>query len=106
LGQALEANELGKVQCLQFIMRWMEGTPDYTFGIGPDFVDFCGKDLNLSGVYMAALTSAAVSEKFEDKSSEQLSANAREIFLDYCADPAHGVKPNKAVKNALKSRNS
>ena len=106
LGQALDANELNKLQCLQFIMRWMEGTPDYTFAIDSDFVNFCGKDVSLSGVYMAALSSAAVSEKFTDKSPEKLTANARELFLDYCANPANKVKQNKAVKTALKERNS
>lgn len=41
LGQSIESNELNKPYCIKFIMKWMEGTPDYSFSLGTDFTDFC-----------------------------------------------------------------
>lgn len=106
LGQTITDNEANKLKCLQFIMRWMDGTADYSFAIDSDFIDFCGKDLSLSGVFMASLAKSALSEELTDKSSQKISAMGKELFLDYCAKPENLVKQNKAIKNALKARNS
>jgi hypothetical protein len=106
LSQPYKTNELNKLTCVQFIMRWMEGTPDFTFNIGSDFVDFCVKDTELGSVYMASMAKAATDKGFEDKSSEGITSSARELFLDYCSVPENNVKKNKAIKKALKERSS
>lgn len=104
LSQPYEINEMNKVYCLQFIMRWMEGTPDYTFSIGADFVDLCKEDVKLGSLYMVSLSKAALSNKEQDKTPEDFNSAAKNIFLDYCANPDNNVKKNKGIKKALKQR--
>ncbi len=106
LNQSYKENELNKMYCIQFIMKWMEGTPDYTFALGSDFADFCKNDTELGSVYMASLSIAAVDKNSDSKSADELTLKAREIFIDYCADPAHKVKKNKAIKKAIESQKS
>jgi len=104
LSQPYKVNEQNKLYCIQFIIKWMEGTPDYSFSIGTDFVELCKDDTELSTVYLASLAKSGVDKNFEDKSSEALSSNAKELFLAYCAEPENKVKKNKAIKKALKGK--
>ncbi|MEN8228314.1 MAG: hypothetical protein ABFS38_09190 [Bacteroidota bacterium] len=106
LSQPYKINQQNKLYCIQYILKWMEGTPDHTFNIGEDFVNFCGNDTELSTVYLASLAKSAVDEGVMDKSSEGLSSNAKGVFLDYCEKPENKVKKNRAIKKALKERNN
>jgi len=82
----------------------MEGTADYSFSIGTDFIELCKGNKDLGTIYMACLVNVATSSEYSNKSSVALSKNAKEVFLDYCAKKTNNVKYNKAIKKALKKR--
>ncbi|WP_417601136.1 hypothetical protein [Owenweeksia hongkongensis] len=103
LNQNVVDNELNRLTCTAFMMDWMEGTPDYTFSIGSEFMDYCKGQIALQNVYMASLVKVALDGE-PGADPQQISDNAREIFLDYCADENNKVKKNRAIKKALKAR--
>ncbi|MEZ5069913.1 MAG: hypothetical protein R2751_02825 [Bacteroidales bacterium] len=104
LSQPYKSEEQNKLYGIQFILRWMEGTPDYMFSLGQDYSDLCKNDLELSTTYLAALALAAVDPAVVDKSSDNLSKQAKEFFLDYCARPENKVKTNRSIKKALEEK--
>lgn len=100
LASPLSENYLDKNKALGFIMRWMEGTPDYHFGLGMEFVELTKGDMVLPSAFMAALAKAAITGNYAD-SNKQMEAGIK-IFIDYCKDPKNKVKHNKAIKKYLK----
>lgn len=102
LGQKYKSNELTKLKCMQFIMKWMAGTPDYSFSLGSDFSSLCNKDTELVTLYMASLVKAALNDDYSGKDSKSITKNGHEIFLKYCASPENNVKMHKALKKAVK----
>jgi hypothetical protein len=99
-------NETNKLYAIQFILRWMEGTPDYTFTIGPDFLELTDGKPELSQIYIASLVKATLDHKNEDLYLDAINEKARNNYVDYCAKPENRVRKSKAVKNILKERNN
>lgn len=97
-------NETDKEDASKFIIRWMEGTPDHTFTIASDFTDLTGGREDLSGLYFASLVKATIENKSKSLYLDEVNIKARDIYLDYCADPENKVRNTKAVKKLLKER--
>jgi hypothetical protein len=106
LNNPVKQNELDRNYAIQFIMRWMEGTPDYTFNIDKEVMDLTGGESELLSLYFAALSKAVVNEPVLAESQEQLTSKATDILLDYCANPDNQVKNSKKIKKLLKTRQS
>ncbi len=106
LSKPIDKNDANRYKAISFSLVWMEGTPDYQFTIEEEQMQLTKNSQELLGVYFAALTSAALDNKYQDKSTEGLSKHARDIFLDYCSASSNKVKNNKYIKKALKERDS
>ncbi len=101
LNTPLNEREKVRERAVRFILRWMEGTPDYSFALGEDFINLTKGNEDLPGVYLSALVKAALDNRIN---GEAINAQGRELFLDYCANENNKVKPNKKVKKLLKAR--
>ena len=98
-------NELNRLTAIQYIMKWMEGTPDYTFEIGKEAMDLTKGNNDLLGLYLAAMSKVVLDEKGGEKlSNEQIYNQAEEILVNYCSDPDNKIKPSKKIKKIIKSR--
>lgn len=84
-----------------FIMKWMEGTPDYTFNLGEDFMRLTKGNDELPSVYLSAMVKAALDNKVDDEAIDPI---AKKLFLDYCANESNNVKYNRKVKKMIKAR--
>ncbi len=51
---------LPRLNGTRFLLDWMGGTPDYTFDLDKKVIKYFEKDIDLMGVYTAALASLAV----------------------------------------------
>src|SRR5688572_24522752 len=51
----LEKNNIDRLKSLQFIIKWMTGTPDYTFTIDKVATDVTKGNDDLVGLYMAGM---------------------------------------------------
>ncbi|WP_295674720.1 hypothetical protein [uncultured Mucilaginibacter sp.] len=80
-----------------FLLKWMGGTADYSFDLDEKVIKYFVKDLDLMGVYMAALTSSALQNK-TPKDSKSLTTLAAKRFVEYINTPANNVKMNGKLK--------
>lgn len=96
--------DLNHLIALQFIMRWMEGTPDYMFNLDESITDVTRSDSYLLGVYLASMSKFVIENKDKSKDQDEIKYNAFLMFIHYCEDPAKKVKQKKAIKELIKAR--
>jgi hypothetical protein len=104
LSTPIDKNNINRAYAIQYILKWMEGTPDYTFSIDKNAMDLTGKDPELISVYFAALSKAALDNNEKKLSTDDITKKATGYLLDYCANPDNKVKKTKALKKKLKER--
>jgi len=97
--------ELIRLSATQYLLKWMEGTPDYTFHINKDAVDLTKGNSDLLGLYFAAMTKVVLEDANGTALTEDEIYNKSEgLLVDYCANPDNKMKPSKKIKKILKSR--
>jgi hypothetical protein len=96
--------ELNRLTSLQYIIKWMEGTPDYTFEIGQKAMELTKGNSDLLGLYFAAMSKVVIENKEGELSNEEIYNRAEELLVNYCADSSNKMKPSKKIKKLIKSR--
>lgn len=66
----------------QFLIKWMNGTPDYTFYLEEKETNFFNTDSDLMLMYMAGLTKFSVENK-EIKDQKAIVIGAMQLVLSY-----------------------
>lgn len=94
--------ELNRLNAIKYIMKWMEGTPDYTFDIGEKAMKLTTGDTDLLGLYVAAMSKAVIENTAGKLSSDEMYNQAEKILVNYCAVADHKMKPSKKIKQLLK----
>lgn len=96
-------NEAKRAIATQFIMKWMTGTPDYTFEIGPKAIELTnGGSKELFGMYLAALTKVGIENKGKKLSDDKLHQKAQAYLVAYCANSVNKIKASKQIKKLIK----
>ena len=72
----------------QFLLKWMNGTPDYTFNLGEQETNYFNTDADLMLMYMASLTQFTLANK-EIKDQKILVLGAMNIVLPYLNKQEH-----------------
>lgn len=85
-----------------FLLKWMGGTPDYSFDLDKNVIKYFEKDLDLMGVYMAALTSSALQNKTV-KDSKSLTSLAAKRFVIYINNPASNVNMTGKLRKLIEA---
>ncbi len=101
---ASRALELNRLISIQYIMKWMQGTPDYTFEIGNSALELTKGNSDLLGLYLAAMTKTVLENDDKKLNDETIYRNAEQILVDYCADSKNLTKPSKKIKKLLRKR--
>ncbi|MDC9722949.1 MAG: hypothetical protein PSN34_09295 [Urechidicola sp.] len=97
-------DELNRLISIQYIMKWMEGTPDYTFDLGEKSMELTKGKFDLLGLYMAAMSKVVIENKGEKLDSDEIYNRAEGILVNYCSNSDNKLKPSKKIKKILKSR--
>lgn len=99
LSTPLEKDNLYRLKCTQYLIRWMTGTPDYTFSLvaGKLFK----KNDDLLVVYMAALTKYCMENKLNGKEGNIVQVEAYKLIGAYCKNEGNGVKKTGEVKKLV-----
>jgi hypothetical protein len=103
LSMPIEKKNPNRDQAMSFIMKWMQGTPDYSFVLDESIAKITAGDNELMGIYLAALASTALS-KGKEITREELRIGSYARLADYCSDPAHNYKPKGEVKKLIEAR--
>lgn len=93
-----DKDNLERLYAIQFIMKWMEGTPDYTFIIDEKFARAFVADADLLGLYVAAMTKYALENKEQAGDATTVSLNAIKIIIEYSSKPGNNLKQTGELK--------
>lgn len=97
-------DELHRLISIQYIIKWMEGTPDFTFEIGEEAMELTkGRD-DLFGLYLAAMTKVVLENKDGKLGNSEIYNRSEQILVDYCSYKENSIKPSKKIKRLIKSK--
>ncbi|WP_029038583.1 hypothetical protein [Salinimicrobium xinjiangense] len=96
--------ELNRLTSIQYILKWMQGTPEYTFDIGEQAMELTKGNPDLLGLYLAAMSKVVLENRDTALNKEEIYTRAEEILVDYCAVSSNNMKPSKKIKKLIKSR--
>lgn len=84
-------NDIKHLKALQFLIRWMDGSPDYSFSIDASIDKASDSNPAVLAKFLASMVKY-VMENISDKDNKpSVKYNSFLIFLDYCANPANQV---------------
>lgn len=91
-------NDMDRLQSLRFLIKWMTGTPEYSFtldGVAGKIIK--GND-DLLGVYMACMTKYCLENPANAKDTKLVQLNSIKLLLQYCEDGKNNMKMTKQLK--------
>lgn len=94
--------ELNRLNAVQYIIKWMSGTPDYTFDIGENAMKLTDGNSDLLGLYMAAMSKVVLENTTQKLSSNEIYSQSEKIVVKYCSIADNKVKPSKKIKQLIK----
>ena len=99
-----EKNNVQRLRSLSFIIRWMTGTPDYSFTLDEVATKSTKGNEDLLGLYMAAMTKYSLENKESSKDQKLVKLNALTILLNYCEDAGNNIKMTKQLKKLSEAK--
>ncbi|MGB4772902.1 MAG: hypothetical protein WBP58_15660 [Chitinophagaceae bacterium] len=103
LSTPIAKDDVNRLLSLRFLLRWMTGTPDYTFSLGGNISKAVANNEDLLGVYMAAMAKYALENSAVAKDEKKVNLEATKMMLAYCEDEKNNVKLNKTLKKMIEA---
>lgn len=103
LSHPFDRNNKDLMNSLQFISKWMNGTPDYSFAAF-DMEEKIGSDRDILGLYMIAKAKYILENKANAKDAKLVKLNAVTLLLDYCSKKDNLVRMTKQMKKLAEAR--
>ncbi|MGC4039766.1 MAG: hypothetical protein QM710_02945 [Flavobacterium sp.] len=88
-----------RTEAVQYILKWMDGSPDYSFTIDADIMDkVVAKDNGLLGIYMACMAKFCLENEAYANDSKIVKISAIKLIIAYAENPKNKVKMSKPLK--------
>lgn len=87
---------------MAFIIKWMTGTPDYTFTIDSNPA-VMGTDAEMISVYVAAMCKFVLENKSKSTDEAAIKLASWKFVADYVANPAHKVTQTRPLKKLVEA---
>ncbi|MGV3696643.1 hypothetical protein [Flavobacterium sp.] len=99
LSTPYDKNDLQRAKSLQFMTRWMEATPDFSFYFDQTVTEKIvnGND-DLLGYYSAAMTKFSLENKDKAEDPGVVMVNSVKMLLAYCENPKNNLKMPSALQ--------
>lgn len=104
LNNPIDKESMPRLNCAQYMIRWMTGTPDYTFTLEAGKIFKKNDDLLV--VYMAALTKFCMENKLNGKEGDQVRLGAHKLLAAYCKKENNNVKQTSEIKKLVSAYES
>lgn len=101
-GSPADQAELNRLNAIQYIIKWMSGTPDYTFDLGEKAMKLTDGNSDLLGLYMAAMSKVVLENTAQKLSSDEIYTQSEKIMVNYCSITDNKMKPSKKIKQLIK----
>ena len=93
-----DKDDLERLYAIEFIMKWMGGTPDFSFEMNEKFMKPFVEETDLLGLYMGAVAKFAIEHKEQVKDANAINLNAVKMVIDYSNKPANNLKQTGELK--------
>ena len=103
LSTPMEKNNINRLRALQYIIKWMSGTPAYSFTLDEQATKFAKKNDDLLGLYMAAMTKFVLENKGDAKDQDKIKYNAVKLIIAYAKEEKNKVKLNAELKKTIEA---
>jgi hypothetical protein len=103
LSTPMDSKSIERLKSLQYVIKWMSGTPDYNFTLDEQAVKFSKNNDDLLGLYMAAMTKYVLENNSESKNQNSIKLNAVKTIIQYSKNENNNVKINKELKKAIEA---
>ena len=105
LNKPLDKDDVSRYYAIQFIMRWMEGTPDYTFSINSEVTQISKKNDELMAIFFAAMTKYVLENKENANDEKIVRKQSLIMVLEYIENPKFVIKQDKNIKKYINAKN-
>jgi len=100
----IEKENTTRKNAIAFIMKWMAGTADYSFGMDETISKIGSNDNDIIGMYFVCLAKYALS-KGPGVDRDELKYNAYVLLATFCENPDNNYKPRGEVKKLIDAKN-
>jgi hypothetical protein len=100
----MDDDNTNRTNALQFMFRWMDGTPDYTFMLDETVGKLAQTSDALMGVYMACMCRYVLENKEKAKDDKEVKYNSVLMLIDYSQDPNNQVEISGELKNLIQAK--
>lgn len=99
-----EKDNLHRKNAISFIMKWMSGTPDFSFIPDKTVTKVTSNDHDLAGLYFVCLAKYAL-EKGKGVDREELKYNSYLLLANYCENPENSYPIKGEIKKLIEAKN-
>lgn len=99
----IEKDNLQRLKATSFVIKWMGGTPDYTFSLGDKDIKVFKKDLDISGLYFAAMVQACLQNPATCGDAKAVRLQAYKTLIAYVSQETNHAKPSKELKKLIEA---
>ena len=89
---------------LQFISKWMRGTPDFSFVIDGTAAKITKNNNELLVIYLASMVKYSLENRTAAKDPKLVKLNSMSLMLDYCQNTNNNIKMNKQLLKLAEAR--
>jgi hypothetical protein len=100
----VEKDNAHRESAINFVMKWMQGTPDFSFPLDETLTKIAKNDYDLIGVYIACCAKYAL-EKGKGVSRDDIKYNSYVLLVNYCENPNNNYKIRGEVKKLADAKN-
>jgi len=98
LSTPFDKNDLNRVKSLQFLIKWMSGTPDYSFTLDVVVDKIIKGSDDMLGLYMACMTKFCFENKESSKDDDVVRVGSVKFLLEYCENESNTIKMTKQLR--------
>jgi len=104
LSGPMDKNNPKQQAAIQFMLKWMDGTPDYTFSIDADIsTKVMSGNEDLLGLYMASMTKYCLENKANAGDGKLVKLNAMKILIAYAEKTENKVAISKSFQTLIEA---
>lgn len=98
-----DEEDLERLYATEFIIKWMAGTPDYTFELNEKFSKAFAGNPEILNLYMSALAKLALEHPEKAKDGNYLGYNAVKMVIEYSNKSSNNLKQTTELKKNVGS---
>lgn len=101
--KSLDITNINSGHAETFLLRWMNGTPDYSFSMNQTVCKIMESNISLLSIYIAFLAKYMIENKNKLKNENEICNEVTSSLLEYCKDYNIDMILNGLLGDMLKS---